>query len=176
MSKKKSINLSNQPFSIVTSKIRIIVKVKNNRLDIRYKILKKIRIIQSRSSMLSSGPILAALSPAGRRGPWGREGRRGNMKRGNPKKLLGLQHHRKKKQRFVTIVTVTIYLTQVYIHFNLCTLCPSPTIHNCCAHGEDCAITQIRANTDKRAYLLTARRVGPTNSSSHRTHWMEVQG
>ena len=106
--------------------------------------------------------------------PWAERGRGEKSQESKTRKglLQILVQHVMNKQHFVTIVTVTIYLTQVYIHFYLCNLCPSPTIHNCCAHGEDCAITQIRANTDKRAYLLTARRVGPTNSSSHRSHWM----
>ena len=83
--------------------------------------------------------------------PWG-QGGKGEVEKGesqevegrggggrNPKKakrkwlLHILVHDVKNKQHFVTIVTVTIYLTQVYIHFYLCNLCPSPTIHNCCA-------------------------------------------
>ena len=76
--------------------------------------------------------------------PWG-QGRRGEGGEGwkegiprsrggrNPRKqsLQRAQLHvfsKEWKQHFVTIVTVTIYLTQVYIHFHLCNLCHPFTI------------------------------------------------
>ena len=131
-----------------------------------------------------SWPHLAALSQAGSRslGP-GREGggwkggiprsrKRGggavrgrNPKKAKPAKAFCKFWYKKNKQHFVTIVTVTIYLTQVYIHFYLCNLCPSPTIHNCCARRRAHEIrTHVRAD-----HLLTGQ-LRPLNSSSHRTH------
>ena len=75
--------------------------------------------------------------------PGAREGRgrRGKVEKGESQEVeggeilgskvcKGLLHVFSKewKQHFVTIVTVTIYLTQVYIHFHLCNLCHPFTI------------------------------------------------
>ena len=76
-----------------------------------------------------------------------------NPKKAKPAKAFCKFWYKKNKQHFVTIVTVTIYLTQVYIHFYLCNLCPSPTIHNCCARRRAREIrTHVRAD-----HLLTGQ-------------------